>query len=31
VVKSSKVVGGSKQVEIFPVESYVAAVYDGEW
>jgi len=29
--KSSKVVGGRKQAEMFPVGSYVAAVYDGDW
>jgi hypothetical protein len=29
--KSSKVVGGRKQAEMFPVRSYVAAVYDGDW
>jgi hypothetical protein len=29
--KSSKVVGGRKQAEMFPVGSYVAVVYDGDW
>jgi hypothetical protein len=29
--KSSKVLGGRKQAEMFPVGSYVAAVYDGDW
>jgi hypothetical protein len=29
--KISKVVGGRKQAEMFPVGSYVAAVYDGDW